>query len=128
MERNTTLSEISVQLNFIDDLGMGAVARLLSVNSSIQSLDFGYNHIGAGGVRELASSFGKLESLSLEGNTVGAEGAQLLEDAVQLRHLNLSLNNLRQEGARAIGRLLQKCALTRLVSVSEDVLFCSGFL
>ncbi len=49
-----------------------------------------------------------------KGNNVGGEGAQLLEEATQLKHLNLSMNNLRQEGARAIARLLQRCVLTRI--------------
>jgi hypothetical protein len=67
LEKSKSLCELSVQLNFIDDVGMASVSRFLANSLEIQSLNFGYNHIGPGGVRELMTNLGKLESLSLEG-------------------------------------------------------------
>ncbi|KAG7396604.1 NLR, CARD domain-containing protein 3 [Phytophthora boehmeriae] len=104
--------------------GGEALATMLSINSTLTSLDLSWNYLRLAGAveigRALAYNSG-LRELNLAYNAFGNAGAQAVGDALlsntTLRHLDMSHNNIPSQGALAIASALKiniKLPLTQL--------------
>jgi hypothetical protein len=91
-----------------------ALATALHSNTTLTSLNLGYNHIGDEGVPALATALminKTLTSLNLKGNQIGPAGAQALAAALMnnktLTSFDLRSNQIRDEGAQALATAIQ---------------------
>ncbi len=81
---------VMLQDNMLGDMGVEALAAVLSVCASIRTLDLSWNRIGRKGAQALASSLAAgasspsagLRSLCLRGNRIGDAGAMRIADAL----------------------------------------------
>src|SRR6185312_5214865 len=97
------------------DTGTAAVAKALSSNSSLTSLDLIYNQIGDKGAAALAKALESnlsLMSLNLNNNKIGDTGAAALAKALEsnslyLISLDLSWNQIGGTGATALAKALE---------------------
>ncbi|POM64571.1 Hypothetical protein PHPALM_19877 [Phytophthora palmivora] len=94
--------------------GGEALATMISINSTLTSLDLSWNYLRLAGAveigRALAYNSG-LRELNLAYNAFGNTGAQAVGDALlsntTLQHLNMSHNNIPAQGALAIASALK---------------------
>ena len=112
MAQNTSIALLNLELNFIGDRGVAALASLCNEMTSLTTLDLSWNRVGVTGARELAESLptSGVTSLILKGNSIG-EGIIALTEQLEssdLVHLNVSHNNLHMLGAKAIATMLEK--------------------
>ena len=81
---------VMLQDNMLGDMGVEALAAVLSVCASIRTLDLSWNRIGRRGAQALASSLAAgasspsagLRSLCLRGNRIGDAGVMRIADAL----------------------------------------------
>lgn len=109
-----TIKNLSLEWNVLGN-GTAAVADLLSLNSSVTSLDLRNNRIGAEG----AASLGRLletnrvlSSLDLRWNDLGTEGGRVILQALQsaprtIERIELSGNKIPDEILQAIEGMLR---------------------
>lgn len=103
LAQNSTLLTLSLQENNIDSMGAIALVRL---NTTLQDLDLSLNSIDNRGAQALALSNTNtsLRALDLSFNEVGDAGAQALAQNRSLRYLLLAHNQVGDVGARALAQ------------------------
>jgi serine/threonine protein kinase/hemoglobin-like flavoprotein len=102
----SSLRSLNLADNEIGPEGVNYLAQSPFV-SSLEQLDFSNNRIRSKGVEFLTKSthLKRLKSLNLSRNHLTAGGVEsLLRSELPLRHLDLSDNDLRTEGAEALSR------------------------
>ncbi|GLD96601.1 hypothetical protein PINS_up005284 [Pythium insidiosum] len=94
--------------------GGEALATMLSINSTLTSLDLSWNYLRLGGAIEIGKALAfnnGLRELNLAYNAFGNAGAQAIGEALlsntRLEKLNLSNNNVPAQGAQAIASALK---------------------
>ena len=109
LKGNTTLTELSLNNNNIDDDGASALADALKGNNTLEYLDLSENNIGDDGASALADALqinNTLEYLDLTENNIGDDGANDLADALKgnntLIWLDLNNNNIVDTGVSAL--------------------------
>ena len=119
---NTTLEHVDINSCSIGPVGAQLLAQALCVNTSVKTLDLTDNPLGVEGVKALAEMLGgngaegsgtvntTLQQLGLNDCLIGSLGAQHLAQALRVnttvKTLKLSLNPLRDEGAKALAEML----------------------
>ncbi|XP_014474387.1 PREDICTED: ran GTPase-activating protein 1 [Dinoponera quadriceps] len=120
-----TLEEVVMQQNGIYHKGIEAIAYGLSANSNLRILNLNDNTIGLKGARALAKvlpTFRNLEELNLgdcllktKGTLVLAEALAVIGNHTSLRNLDLSHNEIRIDGGKAIAQaMVDKTLLSNL--------------
>lgn len=121
----TTLEEVVMQQNGIYHKGIEAIAYGLSANPNLRILNLNDNTIGLKGARALAKvlpTFRNLEELNLGDCLLKTKGALVLAEALavignhtSLRNLDLSHNEIRIDGGKAIAQaMIDKTFLSNL--------------
>jgi len=113
--REIMLEKLHISDNFIDGMGITAIAESLENNSSIRELDLSYNSIGDIGVTALSTvlrhPISALEKLDVKWNSIGEMGATVIADALEnnfsLRELSLSGNSIGDIGVTSISNVLR---------------------
>jgi Ran GTPase-activating protein (RanGAP) involved in mRNA processing and transport len=101
----STLQNLSLSNNSIDNKGAIALARSFYNISDLKYLSLNHNTIGNEGASALADSFQyikQLTELNLIGNNIGNNGAIALADSlkyIQLKYLRLHNNKISDTGA-----------------------------
>ena len=122
---NTTMRRLVLSYNKISDRGVGRLmASLDSEESSCQlnDLDLTYNKIGGVGAEHVATLLNMnnkhIAKLNLSLNSIGPQGASYFQLPLQYNHtlleLNLSRNNIQDDGAKAIAQGLLDSSDTKL--------------
>ena len=110
LAENASLAELRMGGNYVGSMGASALGEGLKANEGLTELALGGNDIGDGGVVQLARGLqehkGALTSLDLGNNGVGVAAAKELgayvAKAKDLKKLNLYMNELGDEGAKAL--------------------------
>ncbi|CAF1099752.1 unnamed protein product [Adineta steineri] len=125
LKDNTTLTELNLCWNQIEDRGAKYLSKGLQNNKTLTTLNLLNNQIGDKGAQYLGEALQKnktLTKLELYENQIGDEGAQYLGEALQknttLTKLDLSYNRIRAEGAKNLGKAL---TLTTLILSSNQI-------
>jgi len=98
LDGNTTIAELDLSYNNIDDEGVAALADALRRNRALLRLDLRGNDIGAAGCAALASALADpagsaaLTDLNLNGNPIGDDGAVALADMLRVNTTLLDLD------------------------------------
>lgn len=123
---NQSLTTLHMQCNEIDDIGVHALMKSLSLGiSNVEDLSLSANLISEIGAKEIASMLHKtkLKRLHLDHNFIGDEGAQHLAQALngniqnqRLEELSLASNDLSNKSVNAIAdALATNCTLNSLI-------------
>ena len=111
MVRNTSIVELDLSHNLIDDDGIGALSIILMKrDASITKLDLANNSIRADGARSLGKALAgehcKIAYLNLRMNRLGDDGGERLfrytKSSKTLEDLNVSCNALGAQSAEAL--------------------------
>eukprot|EP00808_Paulinella_micropora_P018732 g56758.t1 len=101
-------------MEYLGDSGASAVAKGLQVNTTVQTLDIGYNNLGDKGAALIAEAIKvntSLKEISLSINDIGDAGAIAIANALQVNKtvikIALAYNQIGHDGAKAIGAALQ---------------------
>jgi Ran GTPase-activating protein (RanGAP) involved in mRNA processing and transport len=103
------------------------IASLISVNGALTALDLSYNDLKDEGVSAVCEAIQsnketKLASLNFGNNGIGPVGANAVAAMVAvtggLTALNLSSNNLKDEGVSAVCKAIQNNKETKLASLN----------
>ena len=96
---NSTVEEMDLSYNFIDDAGVATIARMLKVNRSLKSLNLKGNNIGPEGAMKIADALadpggggGGLAVINLSGNPIGEEGGMALAEMLRTNNSLLDLD------------------------------------
>ncbi len=108
LERNETLTDISLYSNEIDAEGAQMIAQMLANKSRLQTLGLSNNIIGQGGAREIANvclaQLVSLTRLALESNLIGNNGLAAISKAIaentSLKEIFLYNNDLDDDTMR----------------------------
>ena len=98
LDGNTTIAELDLSYNNIDDEGVAALADALRRNRALLRLDLRGNDVGAAGCAALASALADpagaaaLTDLNLNGNPIGDDGAVALADMLRVNTTLLDLD------------------------------------
>ena len=98
LDANTTIAELDLSYNNIDDEGVAALADALRRNRALLRLDLRGNDVGAAGCAALASALSDpageaaLTDLNLNGNPIGDDGAVALADMLRVNTTLLDLD------------------------------------
>jgi len=111
---NGSLTELNLEDNLIDDAGVAALAANLAQKPAITSLNLNGNKIRAAGVRalvdHLSSSDRPLPYLNLARNQLGDDGAaevaKLLQSNGTISVVNLAGNGIGDRGVQALAAVL----------------------
>lgn len=131
---NTTLNELRIRSNGIDDEGAATIANALKTNTALYFLDLSHNQIreaGAAAISDALRLNAALKTLRMEFNSIGDVGAKAIGDEVlavniTLTSLYLSSNSVSNAGAAAISQALEaNTALSRL-SLSSNAIGDNG--
>ncbi|XP_068199343.1 dynein regulatory complex subunit 5 [Antennarius striatus] len=107
-----TLKLLKLQQSHVDDKKCRMLVKYLLDHPSLRELDFSYNLIGDEGARALGKLLtqSKLETLNMSSNQIRGPGAKAIAHALSgnpaLLSLNLRLNLLGDEGGEAIAKAL----------------------
>ncbi|MBW8309735.1 MAG: SEL1-like repeat protein [Candidatus Paracaedibacteraceae bacterium] len=96
--QNLNLAQIA-----LTDIGVITLARYISQNANLMSLNLDSNRIGSEGAKALANNT-TLTSLDLSQNSIRSEGAEALAKNTTLTSLDLSSNGIGPEGAEALAK------------------------
>ncbi|MES2121680.1 MAG: hypothetical protein V4492_02750 [Chlamydiota bacterium] len=125
---NTTLTHLCFYGQGIRDNGALQFAHVLRVNSSLTSLDLGHNGIQPNAISAIAQAIianSSLLTLRMFKNCTGeaySEIAELISKNSTLMRLNISANQIPEQGAIAIGQsLLENSSLIHLNYFSNEV-------
>eukprot|EP00948_MAST-09A_sp_MAST-9A-sp1_P003792 g3792.t1 len=144
--KNNTLTHLNVENTLLtgdgtDFIALQAASQLLLENTTLLSLSMGENVLtdyGASlaGVINFSKSLSTnttLQTLSLRNCLIGAKGCSLLVESIgsgtsRIRHLNLSGNSLRIEGAKSFAQLfhLEKIQKLETLDISNNDLCSYG--
>ena len=122
---NTTIRRLVLSYNKISDRGVGRLMASLDCDESsceLNDLDLTYNKIGPVGAEHIATLLNMnnkhIVKLNLSLNSIGPQGASFFQWSLQynhtLRELNLSRNNIQDDGATAIAQGLLKSSDSKL--------------
>ena len=119
---NTTLAEISLRSNDLDDRAAAPLAEVLRTSTSLTKVDLSYNGFGELAGRafgDVLANNSELRDLSLKWNSLRALGCAALTEGLKqnttLNKLDLGWNGIGEEGSRAIAEMLAaNVALTHL--------------
>ena len=96
---NSTVEEMDLSYNNIDDAGVATIARLLKVNRSLKSVNLCGNNIGPEGAAKIADALadpggggGGLAVMNLRGNPIGEEGGMALAEMLRTNKTLLDLD------------------------------------
>ena len=131
--------QLSLQQNIhLGAEALGALAKALTLNTTLRSLNLASTRLGMVGYKPLLaclrsgpSSLTNLTNLGLSSNGLGSKGgvalAAALEGNTSLRRLDLASNAIGAEGGTCLAKLLElSTALTRLDLRSNDLRACIG--
>ncbi|EFN89229.1 Ran GTPase-activating protein 1 [Harpegnathos saltator] len=132
-----TLEEVVMQQNGIYHKGIEAIAYGLSANPNLRIVNLNDNTIGLKGARAVAKvlpTFRNLEELNLGDCLLKTKGALVLAEALaiignhpSLRNLDLSHNEIRIDGGKAIAQaMIDKTLLSNLQLDGEKLLLLQG--
>ncbi|CAJ1449725.1 unnamed protein product [Effrenium voratum] len=122
LEKNKTMTHVSLGFNGIGDAGAQALALALERNSALTRIDLANNNIGDVGAQALAAALklnNTMKDLDLRYNEIGDAGAQALAGALEqnnaMTHIDLQYNEIGDVGAQALAVTLEKnTALTHI--------------
>ena len=125
----SSLTKVYFRNTAIHDAGASAISMALAVNSSLTSLDLGWNRIGDAGASSLSqvlTANSSLTILDLSWNIIGEAGASSLSQALtansSLTSLDLRNNSIGISGASSLSQ-----ALTANSSLTSLNLRANGF-
>ena len=125
----SSLTKVYFRNTAIHDAGASAISMALAVNSSLTSLDLGWNRIGDAGASSLSqvlTANSSLTILDLSWNIIGEAGASSLSQALtansSLTSLDLCNNSIGISGASSLSQ-----ALTANSSLTSLNLRANGF-
>lgn len=117
LEKNTGLHTLSLRNNDISAEGLKALGKAVAGHPSLHTLNLGTNPLGDAGIENLMAGLGKnhpLRRLFIDKTGISADGAGKIAEAMkaegglnQLNTLNISYNDITQEGAVAIAKTLE---------------------
>eukprot|EP00668_Euglena_longa_P003464 GGOE01004053.1.p1 GENE.GGOE01004053.1~~GGOE01004053.1.p1 ORF type:complete len:314 (+),score=53.24 GGOE01004053.1:185-1126(+) len=114
LQWNHMVQHVTMKDVFLLAEGTQAMAEMLRVNSTLQTLELPLDGILVRGAAALATSLKvnhSLLRLDLAGNSIGDVGAQVLAEALEvnptLQHLALASNNIGDVGIRAFSEALK---------------------
>jgi Ran GTPase-activating protein (RanGAP) involved in mRNA processing and transport len=117
----SNITNLRIYSSGIDDEKCRVLCNSLLNLKTLQHLDFSHNNIGDYGARGVAKLIltNQIETLILSNNEIGVEGGVVFGKALSknqhLKHLELSLNSLQDEGAsKLIDGLLHNKSLCKL--------------
>jgi len=125
---NTTLTELRISFNGIDDEGAEAIANALKTNAALHHLDLSRNQIreaGAAAISDALRLNATLKTLRMEHNGIGDVGAKAIGDGAltvntTLTSLYLGGNSISNAGATAIGQALEVNSALSRISLSAN--------
>ena len=130
---NSSLTELDLSFNDIDDTGAKSLSQAHTVNSSLTSLDLCSNRIGDAGAKSLSHALtlnSNLTSLSLRGNNIGDTGAESLSQALtvnsSLTDLDLRRNRIGYNGAASFSKALKRNSSLTSLDLSENSVGATG--
>lgn len=101
LEKNTTLTSLSLEGNFAGAIGAKAIGKMIKLNNTLRNFDLSKNNIGGKGVCHLASPLMNnivLESVRLSDNHIGTVGAEAIAEIMKvnntLKWIDISLNHV----------------------------------
>ena len=110
-----------------------ALSQVLTVNTSLTTLNLSGNSIGAEGATSLSQALAvntSLTTLNLSRNSIGAEGATTLSQALavntSLTTLDLSDNSIRSEGATSLSQALAVNTSLTTLNLSRNSIGTEG--
>ena len=113
---NSSLQILKMPDNYISSKGMKKIVEGIRNNKSLQTLDFSNNRISDDGVKAISeylqSDNCKLQKLNLSSTSMTSKGAGYIADAIRLnatlmlQELNISYNNISDNGIEAISKQL----------------------
>ncbi|KAL0230934.1 hypothetical protein GEMRC1_010339 [Eukaryota sp. GEM-RC1] len=111
---NSTLIEINLEKNSLEDEGARALAKALKYNSTISVINLSHNSIGVDGVCALAEALvvnSTLTKINLWNNVIGALGAIILAEALKVNsiitEIDLGYNCIGDTGVKALAEALK---------------------
>ena len=127
-EDEAKLRVVDLRFNQIGVAGGRRIARALSPNQSLTSLNLYQNHVGDDGCTAIAESLGTnatLETLNLGLNEIGDQGCFALGQMLRrhnttLTYLDLRLNTFGNEGEHMLTRALKKNAVLKKLPWTKD--------
>ena len=130
---NTTLTNLNLNLNEIDDYGAGSLSAAMKVNTVMTNLGLGYNKIGASGAASLSEAIKVntvLTNMDLRGNNIGGSGAASLADAIKvntvLTNLDLSFNEIGNSGAASLSDAIKVNTVLTNLGLGYNKIGASG--
>ena len=124
--KETKLASLNFGDNGIGPVGANAVAAMVAVTGSLTALDLSYNKLKDESVSAVCQAIQsnketKLASLNFHYNHIGPDGANAVAAIVAvtggLTALDLSSNNLKDEGVSAVCEAIQSNKETKLTSL-----------
>eukprot|EP00043_Microstomoeca_roanoka_P009128 m.87017 g.87017 ORF g.87017 m.87017 type:complete len:714 (-) comp14488_c0_seq1:1253-3394(-) len=120
IQTTTTLTELDISGNMLDEVAAAALGQAVAHNTSIHTLVMGSMYIYGAVMSAFASGFDRsvckhantsLRMLNLSSNDIMEDGAEavaqlLLRDTTSLESLDLSGNSLGDEGVRTLARAI----------------------
>ena len=130
LERNTTLTSLTIENTRLTDVGGVAVAGALERNTTLTELNLAHNHLASLSAEALARMLERnttLTSLDLSGNffgeVAGVAFARALERNTTLTALNLAFNGLGEDTGVAFARAMERnttLTFLRLTAYMKD--------
>ena len=128
LQKNTTIRLLDISCCSISDEGAESLARALTVNTSLQELNISVNKIGNNGSAHLFTALQTnttVRKLHISHCRISDEGAEVLARSlavISLQELDISINNISDNGIAHIATALQtNCTLKTLaVSVTDE--------
>ena len=122
------LRVVDLRFNQIGVAGGRRIARALSPNQSLTSLNLYQNHVSDDGCTAIAESLGTnatLQTLDLGLNEIGDQGCFALGQMLRrhnatLTHLDLKMNTFSSEGEHMLIRALRKNAVLKKLQWTKD--------
>lgn len=130
---NTTLKELVIRCNWMDDCGIVFISNALKLNSTVSKLNLRNNNIGAKGSIEIANvlktrSF--LKSLNLHGNPIGSIGNQHILESLNfnssLTELNLGSTGMKYDQVKLMSQLLKTNNTITILSIANNSIDFNG--
>ena len=129
LQNISTLTTIAINNNGVDDKAANDIAAVLSHNSELQELDFGYNSFKSPGMIRIAKALTNMRTSTLtifaiNNNGVDEKAADELAEVLlrnsQLQGLDFSNNNFKSAGMIKIAKALQTISTLVVFSISNN--------
>ncbi len=129
-KRNVELKELDLSWSDISSDAAIAIAAGLEYCKSLKRLDLTSNKIGDSGVKEISKRLKfceKLVNVSLQSNMISSDGAIVLVKGLKfsknsLQSMDLSENQLGDDGAKALGECLGHCRKLQSINLTSEML------